>query len=144
MKAVGGTNVHKCSEDLRKEPHVVVGTPGRIIDMINKRCLVTSDITTLVIDEADEMLSFGFLPTLQEIIRCMPQDSQICLFSATMPQEMLELTEKFMNKPERILVNKEELTLEGISQYYINTKVHHWKYDVLTDIYDSIQIFQYP
>ena len=165
MKAVGGTNVHKCSEDLRKEPHVVVGTPGRIIDMINKRCLVTSDISTLVIDEADEMLSFGFLPTLQEIIRCMPQDSQICLFSATMPQEMLELTEKFMNKPERILVNKEELTLEGISQYYINTKVHHWKYDVLTlsfvadtmftiqngeiidrtgltDIYDSIQISQ--
>lgn len=142
MKAVGGTNIHKCSEDLRKEPHVVVGTPGRIIDMINKRCLVTSDITTLVIDEADEMLSFGFLPTLQEIIRCMPQDSQICLFSATMPQEMLELTEKFMNKPERILVNKEELTLEGISQYYINTKVHHWKYDVLTDIYDSIQISQ--
>lgn len=142
MKAVGGTNVHQCSEDLRKEPHVVIGTPGRIIDMINKRCLVTSDITTLVIDEADEMLSFGFLPTLQEIIRCMPKDSQICLFSATMPQDMLELTEKFMNNPERILVNKEELTLEGISQYYINTKVNHWKYDVLTDIYDSIQISQ--
>ena len=59
-----------------------------------------------------------------------------------MPQEMLELTDRFMNNPEKILVNKEELTLEGISQYYINTKVNHWKYDVLTDIYDSIQISQ--
>jgi len=141
-KSVGGTNVSACSDLLRREPHVVVGTPGRIIDMINKCNLITSEILTLVIDEADEMLSFGFLPTLQEIIRSMPKDTQICLFSATMPQEMLELTDRFMNNPEKILVNKEELTLEGISQYYINTKVNHWKYDVLTDIYDSIQISQ--
>mgnify|MGYP003685582887 FL=1 len=141
-KAVGGTSVHQCAEVLRREPHVVIGTPGRIIDMISKRNLITSDITCLVIDEADEMMSFGFLPTLQEIIRSMPKDAQMCLFSATMPQEMLELTDKFMSNPEKILVNKEELTLEGISQYYINAKVNHWKYDVLIDIYDSINISQ--
>ena len=72
-----------------------------------------------MLDEADEMLSQGFLESIQEIIKRMPKYSQICLFSATMPEDIFKITTKFMNEPENILVKKEELTLEGIQQFYI-------------------------
>ena len=72
----------------------------------------------------------------------MSQGAQICLFSATIPEDVLELTEKFMNNPEKILVKKEQLTLEGITQFYINIRVNEWKFDVLKDLYDTINISQ--
>ena len=96
----------------------------------------------MVIDEADEMLSQGFQELIHSIFQCVPRESQVCLFSATFPDELVEMTDKFMNSPERILVNKEQLTLEGISQYFINVKHNNWKYDVLTDIYNTINIAQ--
>jgi translation initiation factor 4A len=110
--------------------------------MISKRHIFTDNIKTLVLDEADEMLSGGFMEILYEIIKCMPKKCQICLFSATMPKEILDLTENFMNNPERLLVNRDELTLEGIKQFYINLKQYNWKFDVLYDIYDTINITQ--
>ena len=141
-KVVGGTHVGEGQRELQKLPHVVVGTPGRILDMLSKKYIFTQHIKTIVIDEADEMLSQGFQEMIHSIFNFIPKETQVCLFSATFPDELLELSNKFMNNPERLLVKKECLTLEGISQYYVNVKVNNWKYDVLTDIYNTINISQ--
>jgi translation initiation factor 4A len=141
-KVIGKTNISESIMELKRDPQIIVATPGRLIDMISKRHIFTDNIKTLVLDEADEMLSGGFMEILYEIIKCMPKKCQICLFSATMPKEILDLTENFMNNPERLLVNRDELTLEGIKQFYINLKQYNWKFDVLYDIYDTINITQ--
>ena len=142
LSVVGGTNVRKCQDDLRKLPHVIVGTPGRILDMIQKQFLYTKDLKLLIFDEADEILSYGFKENIYNIIQYIPKDTQICIYSATMPPEVLDLTDKFMNQPERILVQKENLTLDGIIQFYINVKVNEWKFETLIDIYDTINVSQ--
>ena len=142
MEVVGGTNVGECQRELSKSPQIIIGTPGRVLDMINKRYLFTNSITTVIFDEADETLSFGFKLTIYNIIKTIPTASQICLFSATIPDEIMELSDNFMKQPERILVKKEALTLEGITQFYINIKINDWKYDVLKDLYDTINIAQ--
>ena len=141
-KVVGGTRVSDCISDLRKDPQVIVGTPGRILDMLYKKHLFTDKLKTVIIDEADEMLSQGFQEMIHNIFQCIPRETQVGLFSATFPDELMEITDKFMDSPERILVKKEQLTLEGISQFYINVKHNNWKYDVLTDIYNTINIAQ--
>ena len=142
LKVIGGTNVGECQRDLSKNPHIVVGTPGRILDMINKRDLPTIDIKLLTFDEADEILSHGFKEVIHDIIQRVSEKTQVCLFSATLPDEILELTEKFMNEPQKVLVKKEALTLEGIQQFYVNVKHNDWKYDVITDLYDTINVGQ--
>jgi len=142
LKVIGGTNVNECRNDLNKNPHIVVGTPGRILDMINRRDLPTIDIKILTFDEADEILSHGFKSDIHDIIQQVDKSTQICLFSATIPDEILELTDKFMNEPERVLVKKEALTLEGIQQFFVNVKHNDWKYDVITDLYDTINVGQ--
>jgi len=142
QEVIGGTDIFACRAGLDKSPHIVIGTPGRILDMINKKSLFTDKIATVVFDEADEILSYGFKETIYEIVQRIPEQTQICLFSATMPDEVLELTDKFMSNPESILVKKEALTLEGIKQFYINMKVSDWKYDILKDLYDTISISQ--
>ena len=142
LKVVGGTNVNLCREELSKNPHIVVGTPGRILDMIRRRYLPTNDVKLLTFDEADEILSRGFKEDIHDIIQSVDKHSQICIFSATLPDEILELTDKFMNSPERVLVKKEALTLEGIQQFYVNVKHNDWKYDVITDLYDTINVGQ--
>ena len=141
-KVVGGTRVNDCISDLKKDPQVIVGTPGRIIDMLSKQFLFTDKLKTIVIDEADEMLSQGFQEMIHNIFQFIPRETQVGLFSATFPDELMDITDKFMDSPERILVKKEQLTLEGISQFYINVKHNNWKYDVLTDIYNTINIAQ--
>lgn len=141
-KVIGKTNINDSIRELQREPQIIVATPGRLFDMINKRHIFTDNIKTLVIDEADEMLSSGFMEVLQNIIRCMPKTCQMCLFSATMPQEIVDLTEHFMNNPEKLLINKDELTLEGIKQFYIDLKQYNWKFDVLYDIYETINVTQ--
>ena len=142
LKVIGGTNVGECQRDLSKNPHIVVGTPGRILDMINKRDLPTQDVKLLTFDEADEILSHGFKSDIHDIIQRVSEKTQICLFSATLPDEILELTEKFMNEPQKVLVKKEALTLEGIQQFFVNVKHNDWKYDVITDLYDTINVSQ--
>ena len=141
-KVVGGTRVSDCITDLKSDPQVIVGTPGRIIDMISKRHIFTDKLKMVVIDEADEMLSQGFLELIYRIFQSIPRETQVGLFSATFPDELLEITDKFMNNPEKILVKKEQLTLDGIQQFYINVKHNNWKYEVLTDIYNTINIAQ--
>ena len=141
-KVVGGTNVRDCQQSLEKGPHVVVGTPGRIIDMIRRKSLFTDKVHTFIVDEADEMLSHGFIDSIKEMFMFLTKETSIYLFSATVPDEVLMITENFMNDAEKILVKKENLTLEGISQYYINVQRHAWKFDTLTDIYSAINISQ--
>lgn len=141
-KVIGKTNINESIIELKRDPQIIVATPGRLFDMINKRHIFTDNVKTLVLDEADEMLSSGFMEILYEIIKCMPKTCQMCLFSATMPKEILDLTDNFMNNPERLLINREELTLEGIKQFYIDLKQYNWKFDVLYDIYDTINITQ--
>ena len=142
MEVVGGTSVHECREGLDKQPHIIIGSPGRVLDMIQKNFLYTNNIKTLIFDEADEILSYGFKETVYNIVKSVPKTCQICLFSATIPTELLELSRSFMNNPEKILVDKEALTLEGITQFYINIRISDWKYDVLKDLYDTINIAQ--
>ena len=95
--------------------HIVVGTPGRVFDMLNRRYLSPKWIKMIVLDEADEMLSRGFKDQIYEIFQKLNTSIQVVLLSATMPADVLEVTKKFMRDPIPILVKKEELTLEGSS-----------------------------
>jgi translation initiation factor 4A len=139
---IGGTNVREDIKKLETGCHVVVGTPGRVFDMISRRALRPENIRLFVLDEADEMLSRGFKDQIYEVFRFLPEDVQVGLFSATMPQDVLELTSKFMRDPIRILVKKDELTLEGIRQFYINVQQETWKLETLVDLYETITITQ--
>ena len=142
LKVVGKTSVNQCIRDLSMRPQIIVGTPGRVLDMIQKNYLHTDYLKMLILDEADEILSYGFKDNIYNIIQRIPKKTQICLFSATLPPDIIELTEKFMNEPSKILVQKEQLTLEGIQQFYVNVKQSDWKYDVIADLYDIINISQ--
>jgi translation initiation factor 4A len=142
MEVVGGTDVFQCRSDLDKLPQIIIGTPGRILDMINKNSIYTDKLMSLIFDEADEILSQGFKETIYNIVKSIPEKCQICLFSATIPDEIMELSTSFMREPQSILVKKEALTLEGITQFYINMKVSDWKYDILKDLYNTISISQ--
>ena len=113
---IGGTNVWNEMQKLQAEAiHIVVGTPGRVFDMLNRRYLSPKWIKMIVLDEADEMLSWGFKDQIYEIFQKLNTSIQVVLLSATMPADVLEVTKKFMRDPIPILVKKEELTLEGIS-----------------------------
>merc|ERR1712178_415540 len=139
---IGGTSVRDDIDKLRDGQHLVVGTPGRVYDMINKRHLRVDDLITFVLDEADEMLSRGFKDQIYDIFKCLPPNVQVCLFSATMAPEILDLTSKFMRDAVRILVKKDELTLEGIRQFYVAIEKEEWKLDTLCDLYGTLTITQ--
>merc|ERR1712093_634003 len=134
---IGGTSVRDDIDKLREGQHLVVGTPGRVYDMISKRNLRVDDLLTFVLDEADEMLSKGFKDQIYDIFKTLPPNIQVCLFSATMPPEILDLTTKFMRDAVRILVKKDELTLEGIRQFYVAIEKEEWKLDTLCDLYET-------
>jgi len=139
---IGGTSVRDDIDKLREGMHVIVGTPGRVFDMISKRNLRVDDLITFVLDEADEMLSRGFKDQIYDIFKCLPPNVQVCLFSATMPPEILDMTTKFMRDAVRILVKKDELTLEGIRQFYVAIEKEEWKLDTLCDLYETLTITQ--
>jgi translation initiation factor 4A len=139
---VGGTRVQDSRNKLRNGVHIVIGTPGRIIDMIERRFLNTRTVRLLVFDEADELLKGTFIEQIKNIINSIPNNAQICLFSATMPERELELTKNFLNDPIMVLVDKEKLSLKEIKQFYINVEKECWKLDTLCDIYGSISINQ--
>lgn len=139
---IGGTNVRDDQRRLDVGTHVIVGTPGRVNDMIERRSLRTNKIKLFVLDEADEMLSRGFKDQIYDVFKYMPQNIQVILLSATMPAEVLEVTKRFMRDPVRILVKKEELTLEGIRQFYVFVEKEDWKLDTLCDLYETVSITQ--
>ena len=140
---VGGTSVENDKRLLLdKTPHIVIGTPGRVHDMFRRKYLLNKYIKLLVIDEADEMLSSGFTEQMYKIFQYMPNDIQIGLFSATMPDDLQELTEKFLRHPIKILVKAEQLTLQGIAQYFINIDNDVQKYETLKDLFSSLTVSQ--
>jgi len=142
---IGGTNVREDQRILSGADggvHVVVGTPGRVYDMINRRALDPRSIKIFILDEADEMLSRGFKDQIYDVFRYMNEQIQVILLSATMPADVLEVTKKFMRNPIRILVKKEQLTLEGIKQFYVGVEKEEWKLDTLCDLYETLTITQ--
>ncbi|CAL5222436.1 g4799 [Coccomyxa viridis] len=139
---VGGTSLGKDMGLLDAGQHIVSGTPGRVFDMIKRRNLRTRSIKTLVLDEADEMLNKGFKEQIYDVYRYLPPDTQVVLVSATLPGEVLEMTGKFMTEPLRVLVKRDELTLEGIKQFFVAVEKEEWKFDTLCDLYDTLTITQ--
>merc|ERR1711907_337739 len=121
---IGGPSVRDDIDKLRDGQHMIVGTPGRVFDMCSKRHLRCDDLRVFVLDEADEMLSRGFKDQIYDIFKCLPPNVQVCLFSATMAPEILELT------------------LEGIRQFYVAIEKEEWKIDTLCDLYETLTITQ--
>jgi len=139
---IGGTKVRDDIAKLQSGVHVVVGTPGRVYDMICRNVLKPDTIKIFILDEADEMLSRGFKDQMYDIFTTLPKTVQVGLFSATMPPDALDITKRFMNNPVRILVKRDELTLEGIKQFYISVEREDWKFETLCDLYDTLNITQ--
>jgi superfamily II DNA/RNA helicase len=161
--SVSGIPVKNNIDALKNRPHVVVGTPGRIYDMIRRKALRTNMVKIMVIDEADEMIKdnnnnnnnnnqfpedgngnakFGFLDQLKFIFQSLPNKMQVALFSATMPPDFFELSKKIMRDPIQILVEPEKLTLNGIKQYCIDIEKNEYKFDILCDLYDVLSFSQ--
>jgi len=139
---VGGTAVREDVQHLSSGIQIVVGTPGRVNDMINRGALRLEKLKLFILDEADEMLSRGFKEQIYDCFQFLPADVQVALFSATMPNEILQLTERFMRDPVQILVKKEELTLDGIKQYFVAVEKEDYKLATLIDLYESLTIQQ--
>ena len=140
---VGGTSIEEDVTELKKIPHIVVGCPGRINDMLRRRKMNVKNVKVMVLDEADEMLSKGFKEQIYNIFYQLNEDAvQIALFSATLSNELLDMSRKLLREPEKILVKSEALTLEGISQYYVLLDDDKAKYLTLKDLYSSINVSQ--
>eukprot|EP01083_Nonionella_stella_P086484 240309_1 len=139
---IGGTSVRDDIKAIEGGVHIIVGTPGRVNSMINKNVLKLNNLQLFILDEADEMLSRGFKEQIYECFQYLPNDVQVALYSATMPMDVLEITSKFMRNPIRILVKKEELTLDGIKQYYVAVEKEDYKLGTLFDLYENLNIIQ--
>ena len=140
---IGGTYIQDDYQDIKTNtPHIIVGCAGRIYDMIRRRYLSTDDVKIMVLDEADEMLSQGFKTQIYNIFQYFNDNIQVAIFSATFTDEILEITNKFMRDPVRIIMKTEELSLECIQQHYIAVKSDHMKYDVLKDLFATISVSQ--
>ncbi|CUM67440.1 uncharacterized protein PRCAT00005136001 [Priceomyces carsonii] len=139
---VGGTHVGEDIKKLQKGQHIVSATPGRALDVIKRGHLNVRNIKMLILDEADELLSKGFKEQIYDIYRQLPSTVQVVVVSATVPRDVLDMTSKFMAKPVKILVKQDDISLEGIKQYYIQCEKEDWKFDTLCDLYDSLTITQ--
>jgi translation initiation factor 4A len=140
---VGGGSVDTNIKNLRERvPQIVVGCPGRIHDMIRRNVIDTKSTKLLILDEADEMLSTGFKEQVYNIFQFLPKDVQLCFYSATIPDEITDLTIKFMRNPIKILIKSENLTLDGISQYSVCVDDDQQKYETLKDLFSALQVNQ--
>jgi translation initiation factor 4A len=141
--ATGGTPLREDLRALEKGVHFVVGTPGRIYDLIHRGVLNRQHVRVLVLDEADQMLEDRFKEQILCILEMgFPATTQVALFSATMPDEVVAVANKLLRNPVRILIPPEEVTLEGISQYYVAMQKEEWKFDALCDIYKQLNVNQ--
>jgi translation initiation factor 4A len=140
---VGGSSIESDVEDMRKNPpHIIVGCPGRIYDMIRRRHINANKLQLVILDEADEMLSSGFKEQVYNVFKHLNRDVQLALFSATLPNNIFQITNKFMRNPVKICVKAESLTLEGIKQYFIAMNDDREKYLTLKDLYQHISVSQ--
>lgn len=135
----GGTSVAEDAYELKTNtPHVIVGCSGRIFDMIKRKNINVDDIRILALDEADEMLSRGFKEQIYNIFQFLNTNIQVALFSATMPDDVVELSKKFMRNPVFITVKPEVLNLECIQQYYIALQNDSTKYETVKDLFSRL------
>lgn len=140
---VGGTSTDVDTKLLRENtPHIIIGCPGRINDMLKRKHISQEQIKFVILDEADEMLSSGFKEQVYNIFQYLSNDIQIALFSATMPPTLHTLTDKFMRNPVEIIVKAEQLTLEGIKQYFVNLEDDNMKYETLKDLFSIFSVSQ--
>ena len=134
---IGGTFTNRYVSN-----QVSIGTPGRIFDLINRNVINNKNLKILILDEADEMLSRGFTEQVNNIYKTIQSHTQVVLLSATMPQDIINIADKMMNKPLKILVKNDNLTLEGIRQYYVAMEKEDHKVDTLCDLYKVIKVSQ--
>lgn len=122
---IGGASMHHQIVSLKKNPHIVIGTPGRVMDHLQQKTLMLSRVGILVLDEADRMLDMGFAPQLTQIMRHVPKERQTMLFSATMPQEIMQIASKYMKMPVRVEVARQGSVAEQVNQeMFIIDKKH--------------------
>ena len=141
--ATGGTPIRDDLRALEKGVHFVVGTPGRIYDLMTRGAMNRQNIRVLILDEADQMLENRFKEQIVCILELgFPATTQVALFSATMPDEVVEVAKKLLRNPVSILIPPEEVTLEGITQYYVPLQKEEWKFDALCDIYKQLNVNQ--
>lgn len=125
---------------------ILVGTPGKFVALIENdkknKIKFLDRVTMFVLDEADALLKEEFAPQIQKIMKQIPKDAQICLFSATYPESVIKLTQQFLNNPLKILVEREEITVASIKNYWVNVEKEEYKFDNLVDLYQKINICQ--
>ncbi|MCK5287087.1 MAG: DEAD/DEAH box helicase [Thermodesulfovibrionia bacterium] len=131
----GGQSIERQIKSLKKGIDVVVGTPGRIIDHIKRRTLILSEVSTVVLDEADEMLNMGFIEDMQTILREIPKGRQTLLFSATMPEQIVRISKKYMVAPKKVCVDTKEIVVAKIKQVFYEVREND-KTKALTRILD--------
>ncbi|HES9428992.1 TPA: DEAD/DEAH box helicase [Streptococcus pyogenes] len=134
----GGSSIEKQIKALKSGAHIVVGTPGRLLDLIKRKAVILDHVETLILDEADEMLNMGFLEDIEAIISRVPADRQTLLFSATMPAPIKQIGVKFMKDPEHVQIKNKELTNVNVDQYYVRVKEQE-KFDTMTRLMDVNQ-----
>jgi translation initiation factor 4A len=138
----GGGYEDRNSFSSRDSAHIICGCPGRIYDMIRREQLNIKKLKLVIFDEADELLSDGFKEQIYSIFQYFHDNIQVGLFSATMPDHILKMTEKFMRNPIKICVKAEQLTLEGISQFFVTLEDDRQKYATLKDIFSQLPVSQ--
>ncbi|ARU19829.1 DEAD/DEAH box helicase [Ligilactobacillus salivarius] len=132
----GGADIRRQIKQLEQHtPHILVGTPGRLLDHIQRGTINLAHVKHLILDEADEMLDMGFLDDIEKIIQAVPAERQTLLFSATMPKEILKIGEKFMVNPQIVKIKAKELTTDLVDQYFVKTKEFE-KFDIMTRLID--------
>lgn len=138
---IGGTSVDNDVREMKKNPQIIVGCPGRVLDFLSRGYLHKT-LSMIILDEADEILSQGFMQQLDSIFYHVTENAQVVMFSATIPDTLYEITNKIMKSPEKILVQSDMLTLEGISQFYISFENDSDKLSALQDLYEGISVSQ--
>ncbi len=131
----GGQDIERQLKALRKRPQIIVGTPGRLLDHIRRRTIRLQEIRVVVLDEADEMLNMGFIEDIEKILQEIPTERQTMLFSATMPQSIQEIAQRFMKEPVKIGIRAKGLTVPSTEQYYMEV-LENKKFDVLCRLLD--------
>lgn len=142
IKISGVIGGKKIDYEEARNANIIVGTPGRVFHMIRINILNMDNVKLFILDEADQMFNIGFKDSIIEIMEYIPVEAQIAIYSATMPKEILDIANKFMKNPVNILIKKNQLTLEGIKQFYIRADSEQEKYDILCELYQSLKINQ--